>query len=867
MPEVPANMQQNLAALELEASPVDRHHSLPNIGSRPDPRLDPRAPSQQLTPRHLETDEPTFSPFPVVKNRPPNVPPSDEEKEMILENARLAVLHSQDPEMQLTWAQDVLFHVEVAMENAIRVAGDNPPRSVTPQVEHQLRVDAINIISFLADQHHPKAEFIKGMWLEFGKFGFRMDKKEAYRCYQRASQGGYARAEYRMGMQFESSNEIPKAVKHYELGISMGRDSAAYYRMGMMILLGQHGQQQDYARGVRYIKIAADNADENAPQGAYVYGMLLARELPQITVPDEILPTDLSGALYYIEKAAYLGFAKAQAKIAGAYELGQLGCDFDPVLSLHYNNLAARQGEPDAEMAISKWFLCGYEGVFKKNEDLAYAYAMRAAQYGLPTAEFAIGYFHEVGIHVAVNIPEAQVWYKKAAKHGNKDAAGRIQDISRSKTLSRKDHEATAVSRIKSTRATYKPPRVVSESPAIQMPTIPDMPEPRRRSQGGTKLPYPADDQQPYPSQSATPAAVSPYQTPTAPQNGTFQTSPNIRPVSTLLPPNNNPRPFSTLPPTTNTPQSGYYGGPPPPRSFSSQRPVSTMGEMGYDGAGSGSRLQAQPRPVSTSGPMGPGTPQPQRPVSSVGPLGYPADGRVTAMPIIPGAGLHPSQNQRPVSAYVATTQPIDTAVAAAPTPQPLLRKPVSMVDIGFSAPPDFAGADKKKYNLNDGPAPAAAGGIASLPSQQALRPDRTSSRLAEVAPLRAPFTDNPRPGLVHQQSQPVMHTQTQPQSQQTQGMRVSSAHQPGRATQPPRHDSLPVRPAKTTQVAPSPAPFAASSTAPSASSGASVKLPGKGPATFEEMGVPASKKEQDCVSRPSVCSYGVNANIYQVVM
>lgn len=37
-----------------------------------------------------------------------------------------------------------------------------------------------------------------------------------------------------------------------------------------MILLGQHGQQQDYAAGLDHIRYAAQTCDENAPQGAYV---------------------------------------------------------------------------------------------------------------------------------------------------------------------------------------------------------------------------------------------------------------------------------------------------------------------------------------------------------------------------------------------------------------------------------------------------------------------------------------------------------------------------------------------------------------------------------------------------------------------
>lgn len=39
-----------------------------------------------------------------------------------------------------------------------------------------------------------------------------------------------------------------------------------------MILLGQHGQRQDYHMGLDYIRVAAQTCDQNAPQGAYVCG-------------------------------------------------------------------------------------------------------------------------------------------------------------------------------------------------------------------------------------------------------------------------------------------------------------------------------------------------------------------------------------------------------------------------------------------------------------------------------------------------------------------------------------------------------------------------------------------------------------------
>src|SRR5438034_228706 len=229
MTDVTENMQDNIAHLEKEVYEPNhmatrRPHAQYDLPQHPtrtssiqnqaygqdnasyldqyaQPEYETEAPPRSLPYQYPE--QPNFSPFPVLRNPPPNVPPTDEQREANLENGRSAVLGSTDPEVQLAWAQDALSYVEVAMQNELRMSIVQPPRPQTPHVEHQLKEDAIKVGLFLAEQHHPRAEFIKGMWLEFGKFGFRVDKKEAFRCYTRAAEKGYARAEYRMGMQFE----------------------------------------------------------------------------------------------------------------------------------------------------------------------------------------------------------------------------------------------------------------------------------------------------------------------------------------------------------------------------------------------------------------------------------------------------------------------------------------------------------------------------------------------------------------------------------------------------------------------------------------------------------------------------------------
>jgi hypothetical protein len=238
-PEVPENIQSGVASLELDANQSNRPPAISQVpiysahqslqSNRSSGGASSQAPQLPLPDFGTSKgpDMPHFSPFPPIVAKP-NVPPTTEEKEQILDNARAPVLNSHDPEMQLAWAQDSLAYVATAQLHEERASVNQTRRPATPSVEHELRVDAMNIVNFLAEQHHPKAEFMRGMWLEFGNFGVRQDKKEAFRCYARAAEKGYSRAEYRMGMQFESTNDPVKALLHYQRGAEAG-DSASNY--------------------------------------------------------------------------------------------------------------------------------------------------------------------------------------------------------------------------------------------------------------------------------------------------------------------------------------------------------------------------------------------------------------------------------------------------------------------------------------------------------------------------------------------------------------------------------------------------------------------------------------------------------------
>ena len=606
-----------------------------------------------------------------------------------------------------------------------------------------------------------------------------------------------------MGMQFEQSNDPIKALQHYKRGSEAG-DSASNYRLGMMTLLGQHGQAQDFARGVQLIRLAASTADENAPQGAYVLGMLQARELPQVNVPEVYLPYDEKAARMNIEKAAFLGFAKAQLKMGSAYELCTLGCEFNPTLSMHYNALASRQGEPEADMAISKWFLCGHEGEFSKNEELAYQYAQRAAAAGLPTAEFAMGYFYEIGMNTDVNLEKAMEWYEKAAKNGNKEAVQRIEGISKSRTLSKKDHENIAISRIKSQHGSMRgqrPARLKAAAPPLPS-IVDDSPSDygsntspavtvgsRLPDRNATTTPYPISDKPPV---ITSPAAQAPYGRSASVAPYPMEDGPPIAPrpglaggfASELRSASARPTSAFAINPNIYPSDDGYGRGRPPPH---------------------GQNLGPLPlRPHTSVDSMGPG--RERVPGGQTGPPG-PGSYRQPGGPSMERPD--PYDAPRPLDiGYVAPTDGRNRLQKAGPKKQP------TMPDIGFVAPLQPKNATR--------PSTVQPG----QESRVSSRPERPSTAAPgpRPSPNQKPIS-SPRPGSAGRAS----HKDTAPQP-------PSKTAPPSKSNAAPVSKPAPANPAKPSKPATPAAP--AATTGP----------PGKGPKTFDEMGIGQAPKDSDCV-------------------
>ncbi|KHO01148.1 Alkaline phosphatase-like, alpha/beta/alpha [Metarhizium album ARSEF 1941] len=877
-PQVPQNMQDDLQRLELEAKGSKRRESNEARERQPSPSTitqqqafpttdTSRAPNTianevnsditaykdtENRAQRLDTmgrDAPSFSPFPNVTGD--NIPPADDAKEEILWSARKHVLHSQDVRMQISWAADVLLWADIAMDAASREPAGKL-RPATPRIEHELRIDALNIVNYLAGQEHPQALYMRSKWLEFGKFGHRVDKREAYSGYKRAAELGNARSEYRMGMLFEQSNDMSKAKEHYYKGMSM-KDSAALYRMGMMSLLGQHGETKDYAGGIERIRTAADSSDEDAPQGSYVYGMLVGRDLPDINVPDSLLPFNLDTAKMYVEKSAYLGFGKAQLKMGQAYELCQLGCEFNPSYSLHYYGLAAKQGLPEAALGVSRWFLFGYEGVFKKNEELAFKYAQEAAASKLPTGEFAMGYYYEIGIHVNQSIPDARKWYQLAADHGNKDAIGRLESLNHDKSLSKRDHETTTLTRIKSQHGSQRGKRPDRFKQSQQMPTLSE-----------TAPLSPADNQPHFPQPTCAKSTASPRVSP--------QPSPGIQPTIVAEHANfpdpsrasvvgiDRPQAFGIrLDGNASRPMRPHSAAPYPdddrPAPLNLSRPHSTAPYPVDD-------VPASPRRRYGPGLQPAHGPQADRPSSAFGIKTQSAGPRPIPLSNSTGSLQPPTQSGPPHGRAVSAGWESQGHPGAYRRPSP---------GPGLSGQRPHIGDDM--YGRPDGAHPTTGVHMAGnkLQKQSAQQPHssvsptsadfgreygpRTSSRPASEMPPQHDFRGNSQgyerfsrvPGAT---GRPERLSSLPPQDTYQPPPRVSTGF--GQAT-PSQHRPTPA----STKSASVPPNFAGNRPSePNHPSGPGIQTatagpakPAKGPATFEDMGIPQGKQDGDCIS------------------
>ncbi|KAI2279343.1 Chitin synthase 4 [Ophidiomyces ophidiicola] len=291
----------------------------------------------------------------------------------------------------------------------------------------ELLREAKAILQRLADRSYPYAQYYLGDGYASGLFNKgKPDYDKAFGLFVAASKHGHAEAGYRAALCYEfgwgSRKDGAKAVQFYRQAASKNHPGAML-RLGMACLKEDMGLGKRYREGITWLKRAAESADVQYNSAPYELGLLHETGFGGDIFQDE------SYAAQLFTKSAELGHAEANYRLGDAYEHGKLSCPRDPALSVHFYTSAAQLGHPLAMMALCAWFMVGAEPMLEKDEYEAYEWAKKAAECELAKAEYAMGYFTEMGIGCRRDPLEANVWYVRAADHGDDRAKHRIAAI------------------------------------------------------------------------------------------------------------------------------------------------------------------------------------------------------------------------------------------------------------------------------------------------------------------------------------------------------------------------------------------------------------------------------------------------------
>ena len=292
-----------------------------------------------------------------------------------------------------------------------------PDPKARTRAKERYHADAHKILKKLSSNGNTFAMFFMADLLGRGLFGAEPDNKEAFLLYQSAAKQGHAAAAYRTAVCCEIGNEEGggtrkdplKAIQWYKRSAMLG-DTPAMYKVGMILLKGLLGQPRNPREAVGWLKRAAERADAENPHALHELGLLY-----ESAGGDDALVRDEAYAFRLFKQAADLGYKFSQYRMGAAHEYGLMGVPVDARLSIMWYSRAATQEEHQSELALSGWYLTGSEGVLAQSDTEAYLWARKAAMAGLAKAEYAMGYFTEVGIGVPANLEDAKRWYWRAA--------------------------------------------------------------------------------------------------------------------------------------------------------------------------------------------------------------------------------------------------------------------------------------------------------------------------------------------------------------------------------------------------------------------------------------------------------------------
>ncbi|KAI9291183.1 HCP-like protein, partial [Neoconidiobolus thromboides FSU 785] len=317
-----------------------------------------------------------------------------------------------DPKVQLEFGKFLL-------ESSVNLLNKDLP-TYDEESSQKLEKEGIFWIKKLQKLNNPEAVYIVGTWNEKGMYGYSPSSSRSNTLYLSSAKLGYPPAIDKVGFHYEKKKDFTRAVAYYKKAAALA-DPSANYRLGIAYIYGELKLGVNHKNAQFYLRRSASEANQYCPQGAYIWALILFGLYEE----DLGIRDDVEGRDYLI-KAADLNYLPAQYKLGYCYEYGEYNLQVDPMLSIDYYRRAAQGGHPEAQVALSGWYLTGAPGVLDQSDELAFQWCSKASSQGFPKAEYAMGQYYEMGVGVEISLQNALGWYKKAASNGFEKAKERL---------------------------------------------------------------------------------------------------------------------------------------------------------------------------------------------------------------------------------------------------------------------------------------------------------------------------------------------------------------------------------------------------------------------------------------------------------
>ncbi|KAI8334646.1 hypothetical protein BC941DRAFT_515403 [Chlamydoabsidia padenii] len=329
-------------------------------------------------------------------------------------------IHMYQQNCKKTHHPDMICDFALFLIEAASALSENDPN------RHQYLRRAEKLLKQLAARGHPAPQYHLGTLYTLGLLNRKKGKQQfakAFPYFLQSAKLYHKDACFRVAKCYEDglgcSKDLKKAGQYYATS-AMLYHPGGMFRLGVAKLHGDLGLGIDQQEGIQWLQRSMEVATTDYPHALHELGLLHEH--------GRVVLMDLGYALHlYAQAADQLGYSPSAYRLGECYEHGQLGCDVDYSLAIHYYTMAAHTGHAEASFALAAWYLVGVPSVLPVSEYDAYVWAKQAALRGCVKAEFAMGYFNQVGVGCSIDRDAAKVWYNKAAQHGDPCAIHRLQ--------------------------------------------------------------------------------------------------------------------------------------------------------------------------------------------------------------------------------------------------------------------------------------------------------------------------------------------------------------------------------------------------------------------------------------------------------